>query len=128
MEIYTSYYDKVLNIDAAPYTLVRVSRTAPPAWFLESFATHVDYSEGLGPSEAILQECPPNENWEVFKPRYIEEVLKKHSPEGLLQDLNRVFRENGERPLLLLCYEPSDLNCHRYLLGDYIGKETKELT
>jgi uncharacterized protein YeaO (DUF488 family) len=127
MIIFGSFYDNMPSIDSKNYTLVRVSRTAPPDWFMEKYATHIDLSDTLGPNAAMLKECPPNENWVAFKPRYFTEVLQKLQPEELHQKLLDIYQANEERPLLLLCYEPPQLHCHRSLIGEYIKAEIIEL-
>ena len=127
MKVYSSYYDKTRELNEDEYVLLRVSRKEPPEWFMDTVPNHVDLSDMFGPTEAMLKECPPNENWAEFKPRYKKDVLGKLDKISTLDSLNRIFLENDKRPLLLLCYETPDLMCHRHLIADYLGIEITEL-
>ena len=127
MTIHTSFYDKVPELDKSAYTFVRVSRTAAPEWFPQMVQSHVDLSETLGPSQAMLKECHPAENWEEFKPRYIKEVLGALDKASLLELFANIHRNNGSHPLVLLCYETSEENCHRHLIAGFLGVEITEL-
>ena len=127
MTIYSSFYDKVPKLDKHAYTFVRVSRTEAPEWFTQIVESHVDLSDTLGPSPAMLKECHPAENWEVFKPRYIKEVLGALDKASLLDLFTNIHSDNGGRPLVLLCYESAEENCHRHLIGDFLGVEITEL-
>ena len=126
MKILTSYYDKVPKLDKNAYTFVRVSRKEPPEWFCKDYP-HVDMSHEFGPSAAMLVECHPLENWEAFEPRYKSEILGTLDKAAALKKLEDIFAEHGEKPLLLLCYETSEENCHRYLIGEHLGMETEEI-
>jgi len=126
MKVFTSYYDRVPVIEKDAYTLVRVSRKEPPEWFCSEYS-HVDLSAAFGPSAAMLEECHPLENWEAFEPRYKNEILGVLDKTEILKDFERICSENGGKPLLLLCYETSEQNCHRYLIGEYLGIESTEI-
>ena len=126
MEVYTSCYDHVPNLDKEAYTYIRVSRKEPPPWFVAEYA-HVDMSSSFGPSEAMLHDCHPLEKWDIFKPRYISEVLGALDNDATLKTLQDAYESNGNRPLLLLCYETAQQKCHRHLIGDHLGFKTTEL-
>ena len=126
MKLFTSYYDKMPSLDKNTYTLVRVSRKEPPEWFSDEHK-HVDLSEAFGPTAAMLEECHPLENWEAFEPRYKSEVLGVLDKGSTLKELEDIYAEHGNKPLLLLCYETSEQNCHRHLIGEYLGMEIEEI-
>ena len=127
MKLFSSYYDNVRNLDIKEYTFVRVSRKEPPEWFQGIVESHVDLSETFGPSPAMLKECPPNENWEMFEPRYNEEILGSIDKLSTLDLLTKIYGETGNRPLVLLCYETPSENCHRHLISGFLGIEITEL-
>ena len=126
MKVFTSYYDKVPTLDKDMYTLVRISRKEPPEWFCSDYEC-VDLSDTFGPSAAMLTECHPLENWAAFEPRYNSEILGVLDKNTTLKMLEEIFTKHGNKPLLLLCYETSEQNCHRYLIGEYLGIETVEV-
>jgi len=127
MKVLTSYYDKVPALEKSLYTLVRVSRKEPPEWFCNAYE-HVDLSDSFGPTAAMLAECHPLENWEAFEPRYKSEVLGALDKGLTIKRLEEIYTEYGNKPLLLLCYETSEQDCHRYLIGEYLGIETVEVS
>jgi len=126
MKIFSSYYDNVPKLDKNGYTFVRVSRKEPPDWFVSDY-NPVDMSDSYGPTAAMLVECHPLEDWEAFEPRYKSEVLEVLDKVKALADLEKVYAKYGEKPLLLLCYETAEENCHRRLIGEYLGIDIEEL-
>ena len=126
MKVLTSYYDKTPTLDKDAYTFIRVSRKEVPEWFDNDYK-HVDMSEFFGPSPALLAECHPLENWTEFEPRYKSEVLSILDKGATLNKLDTIYTEHGDRPLVLLCYETSEQNCHRHLIGEYLEIDTTEL-
>ncbi len=128
MEIFSSFYDKAVNLNENDYTMVRVSRTAPPDSFMQAIGSYVDLSDMFGPTTAMLEECDPlQEKWQAFEPRYIEEILGVLDKTETLNRLQEIHHDNGDKPLLLLCYETAQEHCHRQLIGDYLGIEIHEL-
>ena len=126
MKIFSSYYDNISKLDKDAYTFVRVSRKEPPEWFVSDFK-HVDLSSVFGPTEAMLKECHPLENWEAFEPRYKKEILGVLDKITTLDMLEKLFAEHGSKPLVLLCYETSEENCHRHLIADFLGVKIEEI-
>ena len=102
MKVCSTYYDNVPDLERGKYTLVRVSCAEPPAWFMESY-DHVDLSGTFWPTPQMLVECHPTKDWETFVPRY------------------------EKRPLLLICYEAPPENCHRHLIGGFLGIDVQEV-
>jgi uncharacterized protein (DUF488 family) len=50
--------------------------------------------------------------------------------DAILGRLARISQENGELPLVLLCYEPAGEFCHRHVLAAWLrerGVEIREL-
>jgi len=126
MLIYSSYYDNVPNLSKDDYTFVRVSRKEPPEWFLNSY-DYVDMSSAFGPTELMLKDCHPLENWEVFEPRYKKEILAVLNKEDTVNELEKIYTKHGNKPLLLLCYETSQQNCHRHLIADFLNIKIEEI-
>lgn len=127
MKVFSSYYDKVTESDKSTYTFVRVSRMKPPEWFLETIGECVDLSDTFGPTTAMLAECHPTEDWGAFMPRYKDEILGPLDKMTTLELLKKICMENGSRSLLLLCYEAPPENCHRHLIGDFLGISIEEI-
>ena len=127
MKVFSSYYDKVPELDKSTYTPVRVSRMEPPGWFSETVREYVDLSDTFGPTRAMLEECHPAKDWEAFVPRYRNEILDALDKTATLELLNKIYLENGNRPLLLLCYEAPPENCHRHLIGDFLNINIEEI-
>ncbi len=128
MQIFSSYYDNAMKLDLDAYTPVRVSRTPPPEAFLKAHGDYVDLSDTFGPTVAMLADCNPlQEKWEAFRPRYIKEILGALDKAETLDLLKRIYHDHGDKPLLLLCYETAQENCHRRLIGDFLDIEVKEL-
>lgn len=81
----------------------------------------------FAPSKEFLDVCHPTTNWEGFKPRYIEEVLGKLDKEETRKLLEKIYVENGEKPLMLCCFEAPPYQCHRQLIGPYLGLDIEEI-
>lgn len=126
MKIYTSYYDKVPELNKDDYTFVRVSRADPPEWFSGTHAC-IDLSERFGPSQAMLQECHPLEKWEVFEPRYKKEILGLLNKGTAIEAFKKIYSAFGSKPLVLLCYETAEQNCHRHLIIEFLELERDEI-
>lgn len=126
MKVFSTYYDKVPELNQKEYTLVRVSRAEPPDWFVEKFDC-VDLSDAFGPTHAMLHECHPAKDWEAFAPRYKKEILSVLDATATLKLLEKIYIDHGCKPLLLLCYEAPPENCHRQLIGEFLGIHVEEL-
>lgn len=126
MKVFSTYYDKVPQLEKGIYTLVRVSRAEPPEWFIESFK-YVDLSDTFGPTKAMLEECHPAKDWAAFEPRYKKEILSILNKETTLALLHKIYLENDKRPLLLVCYEKPPENCHRHLIGEFLNINVEEI-
>lgn len=124
MKVFSSYYDKLPELDTSAYTLVRVSHNAPPEWVSKDI---IDLSSTFGPTTAMLEECHPLNDWEAFKPRYEQEILGALDKEATLAWLYTIHLENGNRPLLLLCFEAPPDHCHRHLIGSFLGVNIEEI-
>ena len=127
MKVYSTYYDKVPELDKTAYTFVRVSRAAPPVWFSETIGEYVDLSNTFGPTQAMLEECHPAKDWETFVPRYKKEILNALDSAKTLALLETIYAAHDNCPLLLLCYEAPPENCHRHLIGDFLGISVEEI-
>ena len=126
MKMFSTYYDKTQKLDKSKYTFVRVSRAEPPKWFVEEFE-YVDLSDTFGPTPAMLEECHPAKNWEAFLPRYKNEILSALNKTAILELIETISMEHGNRPLLFVCFEALPENCHRHLIGDFLGISVEEI-
>jgi len=127
MKIFSSYYDKVPQLDKSAYTFVRVSFAEPPAWLMKTLGEYVNLSAVFGPTKAMLEECHPTKDWETFVPRYKNEILGVLDKVETIDLLNKIYSEHGQRPLLLLCFEAPPENCHRHLIADFLGISIEEI-
>lgn len=126
MKVFSTYYDKTPELNKCKYTFVRVSRAEPPEWFAEKYE-YVDLSDTFGPTPAMLEECHPAKDWETFVPRYKNEILNVLDEAATLKLLEKIYSEHGSRPLLLVCFEAPPENCHRHLIGDFLGISVEEI-
>lgn len=126
MKVFSTYYDKVPELDKNAYTFVRVSRAEPPEWFSEKYVC-ADLSDTFGPTHAMLEECHPAKDWKTFVPRYNEEILSVLDKATTLKLLEKIYSDHDSQPLLLLCYEAPPENCHRHLIGDFLGINVEEI-
>jgi uncharacterized protein YeaO (DUF488 family) len=127
MKVFSTYYDKVPELDKSSYTFVRVSRAEPPEWFSKTIGGYVDLSDTFGPTKAMLEECHPTKDWRTFKPRYKNEILGALDKAATLGLLNKIYSEHSNRPLLLVCYEAPPENCHRHLIGNFLNIDVQEI-
>ncbi len=72
MKVFSSYYDKVPELEKNAYTFARVSRMNSPEWFPKTIGEYVDLSDTFGPTTAMLEEYHPAEDWGAFVLRYKE--------------------------------------------------------
>lgn len=126
MKVCSTYYDNVPNLESGKYTLVRVSCAEPPAWFMESY-DHVNLSGTFGPTPQMLVECHPAKDWETFVPRYEKEILGVLDKTETKKLLHKIWEDHEKRPLLLICYEAPPENCHRHLIGGFLGIDVQEV-
>ncbi|MCL1916322.1 MAG: DUF488 domain-containing protein [Desulfovibrionaceae bacterium] len=127
MKVFSTYYDKVPELDKNVYTFVRVSRAEPPEWLSKTISQYVDLSDIFGPTKAMLEECHPTKDWGTFEPRYKDEILGALDKVDTLGLLNKISSEHDNLPLLLLCYEAPPENCHRHLIAGFLGINIEEL-
>ena len=96
----TSYFSRA---GRHPFA-ISICRSAP-RWFKGA-----KYME-LAPSWDLIKE----NDLEVYKRRYREEVLSKLDPEVVVKELRAIYREP-----ILLCYEKPPLFCHRHEVAKWI--------
>lgn len=126
MQVFSTYYDNVKNLDAKNYTLVRVSFGEPPEWLKKEYE-HINLASFFAPTAEILEDCHPLKNWQSFVPRYTKEILGMHSEQEVKACLEKIWADNGKKPLLLLCFEAPPDHCHRQLIGGYFGFNVQEM-
>ena len=127
MKVFSTYYDNVPKLGKAVYTFVRVSCAGPPEWFSQAAGNYADLSGTFGPTPAMLDECHPTKDWGAFVPRYHKEILGVLDKEKTLAVLEKIYTEHGSRPLVLTCYEAPPENCHRHLIGAFLGIDIEEI-
>lgn len=69
----------------------------------------------LAPSYSIFTEWMKTHDKELYKKRFINEILSKLDPSS-------VFRDLGD-DAILICYEKSGDFCHRRIVADWFEKE-----
>ena len=98
MQVFSSYYDKVPELNQNAYTLVRISRAESSEWFSDTIGAYVDLSDAFGPTNAMLEECHPAKNWEGFEPRCKDEILGVLDKAATLRLLNKICSDHGTAP------------------------------
>lgn len=120
MKIFTSYYAMLRKMNLAAYTLIRVSATRPD-W---SYGIPMKDMPELYPSYSLLHDYKHNGlSWEEYTQRYIRQLDTL--------DADKVYEHLEElsdgKDIVLLCYEAPNKNCHRHIIGQWLGVETQEL-
>lgn len=121
MKIVTSYYARIAR---NPQNLipVRVS-TSEPSWFpfiCESISE-------LYPGWDLVNEIKSGKiTWLEYTTRY-KAKLASLDRNAILQRLNQISAANGNRDIVLLCYENPRDNCHRHLIAEWLGPGIQEL-
>ena len=120
MNIYTSYYAKVPNIDTEQYCLIRVSKSKP-AWLEGVMISGLSV---VYPHWDLINDWKNGLiTWAEYTERYLYQLsfIKREEVIDSLYELS-----NG-KDVILLCYEANDKCCHRHILADWLGYEVKEL-
>jgi uncharacterized protein YeaO (DUF488 family) len=113
MKIYTSYFAKQKELEAAGITCIGICAITP-SWFKgPNFAC-------VAPSKDILFEYKANPDKERYIQRYTNEVL------CILKDpqifVNGLIYCSGGKDVAMLCYEKPEDFCHRHILADFLNK------
>jgi len=108
MNIYTSYFANLKNIDKSKYKAIAICLKSPH-WFNGS-----EY-QVIAPTRKTFHQKNDEDYITSFNNQ-----LKLLNPETVINDLKRV---STDKDIVLLCYEkPSDF-CHRHLVANWLNKE-----
>lgn len=111
MTIYTSYFAKLRRI---PYDLAPISISLwPPKGY-----NGLQYKP-LAPSPDILREYKQNPDWKRYTARFNGEILAKLDPNQVVTELAAL---SSGRDIVLCCFERDRAQCHRSLVGEWLGK------
>lgn len=115
MKIFTSYYK---YIEMNPHGLVPVQiSTSAPKWF----PYYLEKLPELYPGWDIVTLYKKGElTEEMYKKKYFDKLslLRK---EEILEKLKVFSIENGNRDIVLLCYERPEDFCHRHIVAEWLG-------
>jgi hypothetical protein len=112
--IYTSYWGnpELPRINA---TTVAISR-GKPRWRLPFTYRVLGL---LAPSKEVFA----MEDMEKFETAYVA-GLEEIGAERIAAELGRISDQNGGKPLVLLCFEPIGVPCHRLVFGEWWKEKT----
>ena len=115
MRVYTSYYAK-MSRDLHEMVPVTIS-TSVPSWFpwiTEDLRILVPgWDLVMGIKEGRITQ-------EQYTERYLSK-LAGINKEEVWKGLNKISAQNGNRDIVLLCYEKRGDFCHRHLVADWLG-------
>ena len=119
MQIYTSYFSNIPNLEAAGIYCVAMCLKVPPFFEGPNFGS-------IAPSGSILSEHKKNHDDERYKERYINEILcaYRFHPEYIPERLEQM---SEGKDVALLCYERPEDFCHRHIFADWINERMPEL-
>ena len=112
MEIFTSYYGNLKNLDRAGIFPVSIS-LGVPKWFTGSKLSY------LAPTRKMLSP-------EMSREQYIRlynEILSKIKIKTLREDIS-ILTRGEDVNIALLCWEKPGDFCHRHLFADWLKEKT----
>lgn len=121
VNVFTSCFKKASSLDSSKYLVVSISRFNPRGFNGVSL-------KSLAPSRQLLSAYKKGISWEEYSKRYHLECLSSSIVKVALKSL--LSLTHG-RDIVLCCYESPSMNCHRFLLADFIqerfGYNVREL-
>jgi len=121
MKVYTSYYAN-MSRRYQDYTVVAVS-TSIPNWF----PIEVPKVGCVVPGWDLVNDI---KRGLISQEEYVERYKAKLdflNRDEVLSMLREIYHENGDKPLVLCCYErPTDF-CHRHYLAEWLDYDVAEL-
>lgn len=112
--IYTGYYNRLKEYDAAGLKTVSISKTIP-----KGLVVYGKIPE-LSPDDSILWRY---KNKEIDEMEYTSRYLDQLDWIGIRNILLKIHHFGND--VVLLCWEAPDKFCHRHILADYINNRTK---
>lgn len=110
VNVFTSCFKKALNLDSSKYLVVSISRFNPRGFDGLSL-------KSLAPSRQLLADYKRGMSWDEYSKRYRLECLTSG---GVRSALSLLLSHTHGRDIVLCCYESPSMNCHRFLLADFI--------
>lgn len=111
MKIYTSYFAKVKELQAAGIVTVSIARFQP-RWAKAEFGFTM-----LAPTKEMLKMS------ETDYLIHFEQILKNQDPRDVLSCLEVICNSLGKSEIALICYEKPSHFCHRHLVADWLNKD-----
>lgn len=119
MNVYTSYYAKLPEIDLDKYTPIRVSKSKP-GWIEGIYMPGI---EALYPSWSLINDWKNNEiTWEQYTEGYLHQ-LSFVSKEEIMSKLEELSQG---KDVILMCWEAKNKECHRHILADWLPCDVQE--
>lgn len=121
VNVFTSCFKRASSLDSSKYLVVSISRFNPKGFDGLSLKC-------LAPSRELLADYKRGMSWDDYSKRYRFECLTSG---GIKSALSSLLSFTHGRDIVLCCYESPSMNCHRFLLADFIrdcfGYNVKEL-
>lgn len=114
--MYTGYYAKIKQYEAAGLITVSIAGKAP------DFYTGIEYKK-VAPRWAFFNEWKNGSHKgdnKYYVEHFNEEVLSKHTPEEVLNEIMGLAGVSSDK-IILLCYEKPGDFCHRHLVARWLS-------
>lgn len=121
MEIYTSYFGKVLYTKDWPDNIVPVSISLWP----DKRFNGAKMGGKLAPLQATLTQYKKDGDWGRYVADFYATRLNKLDPMEIYRELEAI---SGGKDVALVCFEKTPVRCHRSLVENWLrsaGIETK---
>ena len=111
--VYTTYLDKLDKIPNEDIKLI-IMRLPPNIDILKY--DNIYFIQNLSPSKDILFNFKNDNNWELFKNNFINQLNNSNIINKLIYKINK----NLDKNIFLICCEKSPYRCHRSIISDIL--------
>ena len=112
--VYTTYLDKLDKIPNEDIKLI-IMRLPPNIDILKY--DNIYFIQNLSPSKDILFNFKNDNNWELFKNNFINQLNNSNIINKLIYKINK----NSDKNIFLICCEKSPYRCHRSIISDILN-------
>lgn len=112
--VYTTYLDKLDKISNKDIKLI-IMRLPPNIDILKY--DNIYFIQNLSPSKDILFNFKNNNNWDLFKNNFINQLNESNIIDKLIYKINK----NLDKNIFLICCEKSPYRCHRSIISDILN-------
>lgn len=112
--VYTTYLDKLDKISNKDIKLI-IMRLPPNIDILKY--DNIYFIQNLSPSKDILFNFKNNNNWDLFKNNFINQLNESNIIDKLIYKINK----NLDKNIFLICCEKSLYRCHRSIISDILN-------